>query len=78
MLNNTAHLSKKKEMMLPNFHLWNWKLWTMKNGEGNKGAFIKIMMLFLGTAGPQWQYNGTYIGFMAIFSLGFPVLLAPW
>lgn len=39
----------------------------MKNGVGNKVAFSKIMILVLSTAGPQWQYNGKYLGCTAIF-----------
>lgn len=61
------HSSAIKARMLPNFHLWNWNLWTMKNGVGNEGAFSKIMILVLSSAGPQGQYNGKYLGCTAIF-----------
>lgn len=63
----TKHSSAIKTITLLNFHLWNWDLWTMKNGVGNKGAFINLMILVLSTAGPQWQYNGNYLGYTAFF-----------
>lgn len=39
----------------------------MKNGVSNKGAFNKIMISVLITAGPQRQYNGKYLGYTVVF-----------
>lgn len=71
----TKHSSAIKTIMLLNFHLWNWDLWTMKNGVGNKGAFINLMILVLSTAVPQWQYNGNYLGYTAFFLSGIACLI---